>query len=80
MERNAAVPVDQNYDGKAVGFITLSKDTFLTADSILVPEVGEHGGQRIITGWSIIDRDNLITKEKRDQMYGNIGWKDKIKV
>lgn len=71
------ITIDQNYDGKPIAVIKLQEDTVLTYDSILVPEVGEDG--RILS-FSIIDRDQLITKEKRAEKYGDKNWKERLKI
>ncbi len=70
------IPVDQNYDKKTVGFLSISKKTPLTHDSILVPETTDDGK---LLGFSIIDRDRLITKTAREKLYGRKNWKELLK-
>lgn len=77
---NTTVPVDQNYDRKPVGTITLVDQAILTPDTILVPDVLFTKEGPVIIGFSIVDRDRLINKEKRAEVYGDIDWKQPAKL
>lgn len=75
------VPLSQNYEQVGIGFVAIDEKTMLTCDSILVPEiVYKEGSEPQIVGFSIIDRDSLITKDERDKRYGKHNYKAKASI